>query len=234
MNSSHRFVMETVARPRAEVYALLLRIFARLPDRGLLEELASQGFRDFLSACCATGTATLREGAALVEWYFSDVLTNHEEKWVLNDLSVDRTRLLRAPWGKGLRPPYEHLYLAEGDRMATIHAVTDSYRKAGLLPEDGFGDSPDYLGVELDFVYQLSLTEVRIHATGQDPASILEHQHAFLVQHLGRWVGDFCREAKESAGTALYQGFLGILEAFIAIEMEYLRNAVSAVSQSQG
>ena len=103
------------ARNRGKIYELLLHVFARLPDNTLIQEITSQSFHDFLDACCGIGSLRLREGTTDIKLYCSAIEYMTQEE-ILNDLAVDRTRLLRATGDRNLKPPYESLYKINGNR----------------------------------------------------------------------------------------------------------------------
>lgn len=221
---SHTAVLAAAAKSRAGVYALLVRIFAHLPGPDLVAELGDPSFDAFLDACCGVGNFRLREGASRAKSYCAHHIVAHPSAAVIESLSVDRTALLRGAWGGSLKPPHESLYTKAQDELTTIRAVRASYRAAGLLPEDDIGESVDYLGVELDFMYRLCMREIETYGEGGDFRATVIDEDSFLADHLGRWVGDFCREAEKSARTELYAGFIMILDGFVQAEKEYLKD----------
>ena len=54
-------------------------------------------------------------------------------------------------------------------------------------------------------------------------------EEAFLREHLGSWLGEFCSQAQKDALTGFYRGFVVILDNFVAIDREYLRDLIKAL-----
>ena len=223
-------VRAEAARCRGRIYELLLRVFARLPDNTLIQEITSQSFHDFLDTGCGIGSLRLREAITNIKLYCSAMESRTQEE-ILNDLAVDRTRLLRATGDRNLKPPYESLYKSIGSRNDTAAAVKSFYRRTGLLPDENISEMLDYMCVELDFMYQLCLREVEEWSSGRDATTTLIHEDEFLREHLGSWLGDFCAQAEKYARTAFYRGFLVVLDVFIGIEMEYLQSLMMPTAE---
>ncbi len=209
------------ARYRAKIYDLLLRVFASLPENALIQELRDDSFKDFLDTCYALGNVKIKCGIEHIKSYCSSIESRTSEE-ILNELSVDRTRLLRGTGDRNLKPPYESLYKTDKNSAGTALAVKNFYRKAGLLPDENICEMLDYLGVELDFMYQLCLREVEQWSSGKDASATLTDEEEFLQEHLGSWVGEYCAQAEKHAWTTFYRGFLAVLDAFISLEIEYL------------
>jgi len=207
------------ARYRAKIYDLLLRVFASVPKNALVQELREDSFKDFLETCYALGNIKIKYGIEHIKAYCSTIQSRTSED-ILNELSVDRTRLLQGTGDRNLKPPYESLYKADKNRAGTTQAVKNSYRKAGLLPDENICEMLDYVGVELDFMYQLCLREVKQWSSGKDASATLNCEKEFLQEHLGSWVGKYCAQAEKYAWTAFYRGFLAVLDAFISLEIE--------------
>jgi TorA maturation chaperone TorD len=219
-------VMAEVAQSRAAIYGVLLRVFAHLPDGALLAEIQGETFRSFADSCCGPGGSGLNRGMDQIKSYCSS-LTSLPEEHELNRLSVDRTRVLRATGDRGLKPPYESLYKGGPDRSGTFLSLKNAYRKAGLLPDETACEMPDFLCVQLDFMYQLILREIDEWSRGTDGTVILVEEEGFLREHLGSWVSTYCTEAGKYARTEFYRGFLTVLDDFITMETEYLRDVTS-------
>ena len=78
----------------------------------------------------------------------------------------------------------------------------------------------DYLGIELDFMYLLCQRELEQQAAGEDADATRALEARFLGEHLGGWLGGFCKQARAVAKTDLYKGFLILLDLFICAEVE--------------
>ncbi len=214
--------MAEVARGRTNLYNLLTCVFGQLPDESLLGRIKSSDLQELLDTCSQMENPGLKSGIDYVKSYIAGMESKSSEA-LLNELSVDRTRLLRAPGDRNLKPPYEGLYQNDKYTGASVLQLKNFYREAGLLPDEAVTEPPDYLCVELDFMHQLCHRESEQWLSGANGTATLAIEERFLREHLGSWVGEFCAQAEKYASTDFYRGFLAILDAFIAIDMEYLQ-----------
>jgi len=98
------------------------------------------------------------------------------------------------------------------------------YKASGLELNNESHEASDYLCVELDFMRQLCIRELRYWSNQKSGIDEVVIQKKFLNEHLGSWISLFCIEAKNVAQTPFYQGALEILEAFIFWEKELINN----------
>jgi len=220
-----RETMAHVAERRAEAYGSLVGVFSSLPDEDLLIRIKGNGLDELLDSFYEWDRSRFKSGVDHVKSYCAAVGTKPDEE-VLAELSVDRTRILRGTSNTNLRPPYEGVYRYGKGRGASVLEVKKFYRKAGLLPDETVPEPPDYLCVELDFMRQLCLREQEqwsSHITVKDTILL---EGAFLREHLGSWLGEFCSQAQKDAWTDFYRGFLLILDGLVKIDMEYLHELV--------
>ena len=152
---------------------------------------------------------------------YSDEIGRRQEAELLTELSVDRTKILRGTGHPDLKPPYEGLYAREKGMGDSVLEVRRFYRKAGLLPDEAVPEPADFLCVELDFMRQLCLREQEEWSSGGAAAETIALQREFLAEHLGRWVGDFCRALQAHGITGFYRGIGLILGAFVRTELEW-------------
>jgi len=210
-----------IAAGRAAFYDLLVAVFRHLPDRDLLTRIERGDFQNFLVRCCELRNGRLNSGVDLLNSYGARIRGRPEGE-VLTELSVDRTKMLRGTGHEDLKPPYEGLYTRKKSMGDSVLEVRRSYRKAGLMPHETVHESPDYLCVELDFMKQLCLREQDqwLHEGGLKET--IRQEEEFLREHLGTWVGDFCRAVGKHGQTDFYKGFSLILDAFIGMDREWL------------
>ncbi len=220
--------MADIAAGRAAMYTLLVSVFRLLPDSHFTTNIKGSDFQDLLNICESLEDATLTAGVGRIRSYRSHT-SGHD---MLTELAVDRTRILRATGYVDLKPPYEGLYRDEKRRGASALQVKRSYRKAGLLPDEAIGESPDYLCVELDFMRQLCSRERTQWLSGGDVTETITRQEEFLRDHLGAWIGEFCARAGQHASTEFYRGFLILLDRFIRLDLEYLQS-LAGVSMNE-
>jgi TorA maturation chaperone TorD len=215
--------MAAVADGRATVYGVLVEVFGSIPEGELLTKVMGSGLGDMLDTWYELGDQRFQAGVDHVRSYQSK-RGRVSEGELLTDLSVDRTRILRAPGNSGVRLPYEGLYTNEENPGSSALELRSFYRKAGLLPGEEVRESPDFLCIELDFMRNLCRRERDQWSSSVDVGETIATEGAFLTEHLGSWVGEFCCEAETHASTEFYKGFLHILGAFIDMDKEYIQD----------
>ena len=218
--------MAEVALGRASMYDLLVSIFSRLPDEDIISAIKGRDLYDILGTSCSAENIRLKTGIDHVKSYQSGIKQKNDTE-VIRELSVDRTRIIRAIGRSDLKPPYEGLYLGKKSGGASVLAVHTFYRKAGIVPDKDTPEPPDFLCVELDFMSQLCRREHACWSSTSDVTETVFFEERFLREHLGKWVGTFCDQAEEQSQTRFYRGFLNILNVFIEIDMLYLGELVS-------
>ena len=223
-----RETMAHVAELRAEAYGSLVGVFSSLPDEDLLIRIKGNGLDELLNAFYEWDKSRFKSGVDYVKSYCAGI-GNEPDEDIINELSVDRTRILRGTGKMGLQPPYEGVYKGRKNTGASALQVKKFYRKAGIIPDETVPDPPDYLCVELDFMRQLCLREQEQWSSHADVRDTVLLEEAFLREHLGSWLGEFCSQAQRDALTGFYRGFLLILDGFVKIDNEYLAQVAKAL-----
>ncbi|MBU2498831.1 MAG: molecular chaperone TorD family protein [Proteobacteria bacterium] len=226
-NLRDRETRAEIAGGRASVYDLLVGVFGCLPDEAFLTRIEGEGVQSFLDSCSAIEGRGFKPGVDHIHHYRS-LMKGRPRHEILEELSVDRTGILRGTGHRDLRPPYEGLYKSRKNSGDILLEIKRSYRKAGLMPDDSINESPDFLCLELDFMKQLCLRERDEWLSQKATQETVAHQEAFFREHLGSWVGRFCREAAKHARTDFFRGFALILDAFIAKETTFLRDLLES------
>jgi TorA maturation chaperone TorD len=221
--------MVDITGGRATFYEMLVSVFSRLPDQGLLESVKGHRFQKTLDSCCKLDLPRFQTGADHIQSFKSSIETSDESD-VIEKLSVDRTRILRGTGHKELKPPYEGLYKNKKIISESILEIKRFYRKAGAMPDDTVSESPDHLTVELDFMRHLCLREKEQWRSKGDPAEIVAYEAAFLNEHLGTWVDGFCRQVEKHALTDFYRGFCLIMQAFIHTDTAYVVDLAASLN----
>ena len=212
---------------RSEIYRFLATAFNQLPDIELAENLKKMEAGDMTSAFTVDGEmpSEMAEGLQLIEDYALSCKSKTSEE-IKTELGVDRTRLLRGVrYDERIPAPYETLYVGEDqESFTTLTDVKKCYREAGLFVHRGTKERPDYLGIELDFMYWLTAQEALAWQENDSEkiAKLAENQHSFFTNHLALWAPKFCRVMFGDAYTDFYRGIARLLEAFIVMENERL------------
>ena len=140
----------------------------------------------------------------------------------LEALEVDYTRLFLSPAGP-LALPYESAWVGGEDptaRHEAMQAVLATYRNGGFAVDEDFGDLPDHIATEIEFLYALIFREARAQRTTDAAEGRLaaELKAAFVDRHLGRWIGPFADAMRSGAETGFYRALAELTERFIGLE----------------
>ena len=141
----------------------------------------------------------------------------------MQDLLVDYTRLfLGAP--QALAKPYSSVWLTGEPALMqdSAMALLKLYEQGGFEVDPEFRDLPDHVAVELEFLYLLTFQQNRALAAGDEQArqAVAVLRSAFLVGHLGRWLGPFILAVHEHAQSEFYRELAEFTELFVRMEGE--------------
>ena len=120
-------------------------------------------------------------------------------------------------------PPYETEY-GQSHAFRQSHELADItgfYRAFGFDVGGGVRERPDYLGVELEFMYVLARKHAYALAEGLSEAAEVCHdaQRKFLRDHLARWVGVYARKLND-AEAGIYASMAALIAAFADAETQ--------------
>lgn len=146
-------------------------------------------------------------------------------------LSVEYCRLVLGPYSLPC-PPYGSVYLDGGQVMgpSAVDALS-RYRQEGLRVATGWAEPPDHIGVELEFMAQLSARYCAAADSRryEEARHLLNAQREFLRDHLGRWGPIFADRLLHAASCHLYR-FLGeFLPAWLAFDRDLLEAVAAAL-----
>ncbi len=119
-------------------------------------------------------------------------------------------------------PPYESSYAADPFQQARqMSDVAGFYRAFGAEPAGPAADRPDQVGCELEFLAYLVLTRVEAERDDRtdDAAVCADAEDAFLRDHLGRWLGPFCRELEKATVHDTYRALARLGQRFAVQEL---------------
>lgn len=120
----------------------------------------------------------------------------------LSQLATEYTRLFEGP-GKLPAPPWESVYLADGDLLfqeSTLH-VREAYKEAGFKAAGYPHEADDHIATELSFMAAL-VQGAREAIEADDPQrarAYLIAQQKFLDKHLNQWLTPFAERLNEQA-----------------------------------
>ncbi len=141
----------------------------------------------------------------------------------LQDLLVDYTRLfLGAP--QALAKPYASVWLSSEPELMqeSVVELQKLYAQGGFEIDAEFRDLPDHVAVELEFLYLLNFQLNQARAVDDIAAvqAIEVLRTAFLVGHLGRWLGGFILAVHDNAQSDFYRELAEFTELFVRLEGE--------------
>ncbi len=221
---------------RAEVYRLLADALV-YPDEAFAERLADGYMADLLECL------TMLDASCDVAWSEPFERLARAIDALASPSAALRARL-PIPVGRGLRragyaaladlqrahrftfgvaagtPPYETEYgqphaFRQSQELADIVGF---YRAFGFDVGGGVRERPDYLGVELEFMYLLACKQAYAVAGGLAEAAEVCHdaQRKFLRDHLARWIGMYARTLNDQAqGRNAYAALADLAAAFV-------------------
>jgi putative dimethyl sulfoxide reductase chaperone len=139
----------------------------------------------------------------------------------LQELLVDYTRLfLGAP--QALAKPYSSVWLSGQPELMQDSAMEllKLYEQGSFEIDPEFRDLPDHVAVELEFLYLLTYqqNQARAHGDVQAQQAVAVMRTAFLVGHLGRWLGPFILAVHDHAQCEFYRELAEFTELFVRLE----------------
>ena len=212
------------ARGGAAVYRTLSFGFGE-PDAALLQGLvdgdlqgalreALDGLNGF-QACAAAARAVLKCAAAA-----GSTAAAFEE------LRAEYARLFTGP-GTPAVACYESEYLEppRADRRgrlggAVAASVEAAYLRDGVATAAGRREPPDFVAVELEFLYNLAIREAGAWAAGDaaEARRLRSSSERFLTEHARRWLPAFARAAQVGSRHPFYVALSGLLDCFLAAQ----------------
>ncbi|HVJ50113.1 molecular chaperone TorD family protein [Desulfitobacterium sp.] len=222
MNKENPLEMtQPLLETRIFVYDVLRRTFLEEPTKEFLNIITEKGFIE--SFPFTKENEDIHEGIE----HITAFLQEHDMKSgrEYDDLHWDYTRMFIGP-DKLPAPLWESAYLNKERLLFQEQTlkVRQAYLKYQFLPKHFKQEADDHLGLELDFMYQLSELSLK-YLQQQDFTGlreVLEDQKVFLQGHLLKWVPELTQKILASANLALYPGMAKILNGYLTLDLEAL------------
>ncbi len=207
-------ILAQIARDRSRIYRWLALGFYP-PDEALLGALASGQLQATLlasSAWLGSDQARLVGSISRLSTCASISLANLErEYYSLFGLGIEAI------------PPHESEYrwrdpfhlAAAADRLQ--RSLCQLYQGYGLVP---LAKMEDHLAVELEFLAYQCESEAAHWSSGSSKAAreLRRQERAFLDDHLGRWLPEFCLRVQEKNASLFYQILASLCDGWLALD----------------
>jgi len=222
-----------VAQARRCVYEMLSGFFLELPDQKTVNSIFAPDFDSRLSTVASVfETGEIREGLSLISKFISS-FKNESQEEILKRMSIDRTRLFRGISEKhSPPPPYESFYREQRPSGETSADVCRFYSRLGVTLLEGWTESPDYLGVEIDFMRLLCLGEEEAWLNHQPEKALklLRASADFLNKHLLKWAPRFFEKMVEMADLDFYRGLAKLTSGFLMVDSHIIEKQLEDIS----
>ena len=181
---------------RADIYALLARLFYAGPDAAVLAAIvAAQGLTSDTDAPLAAGWRAVQAAAAAAD---------------PADVTADYNRLFVGT-GKAPLSIYASHYLTENYKELTLVHLRDELARLGLARKSDAVEPEDHLAGLLDVMH---------HLVRRSEGDFTE-QAAFFTSYLAPWHVKFCSAIEMADVSPLYRALAQLMRTFLTNEIEY-------------
>jgi TorA maturation chaperone TorD len=225
-----------LAEHRSNLYGLLSSVYIQIPDRKTLAMNWEPAFKLLESPMEGAKEAQkeIEKGLRLCRDYVSKK-DLHLEKSLIN-LSKDWTRLFRGVDIKGPLPPYESVYRIGRLQEKPSQEVHRLFAKKGMRIPEQWHQPPDYIGVELDFMRLLCITEKQAWERKRLDSvyQVLEEEDSFLENHLGLWISIFCEKMPNEAREDFFKGIARLTTGLVGYDQVWIHNLCNLIHSGRG
>ncbi|MEF9426251.1 MAG: molecular chaperone TorD family protein [Candidatus Mariimomonas ferrooxydans] len=210
--------MAETAKQRSNIYSFLATIFHKELTPALLRQIKDPKFLGVLS----------EQGVRLG----NDILQKPDNE-LIEDLAVEYTKLFLGP-GKHISPHESvHHERNDGDWGMLWGKDTVLVKKfiesAGLEYKTDYKGLPDSIGVELEFMQQVTKRETQAWDEDDYDGALycLKIEQKFIDEHLAKWIPIFCDKVISKAELSLYREMAKLTKGFIELEEKEINNHLS-------
>jgi TorA maturation chaperone TorD len=200
--------LEPEDQARADFYALLARLFADVPDAGLLAAIASAaplapiaqaGEGDDVATALAAAWKALIAASATIDL----------------DVAIDEFQALFVGVGRSEVSLYASHYLGpqSGRPLAEIRAA---------LAELGLARRPESSEFEDHVAVLLETMRLLVAGDAERGPTEVSHQRAFFERHIASWVFVCCTAIEQSSVANYYRQVAQLMRSFLVLERDSL------------
>lgn len=207
------------ARQRSALYGLLSNVYLKELTKEQLHQLLQP---DFLAA--------LSELGAQLE---DDFLERPNADDLSRDFATEYAALFLGP-GEHISPHESvHHKRKDGDWGRLWGAATVEVKKliewSGLTYESRYKGVPDHIGVELEFMHNVTEREAQACEEGDIEGVIrcMEIEQKFIEEHLCKWIPVFCDKVTSVAGHSFYREIARLTKCFMEFEKAEVAKSLS-------
>lgn len=172
----------------------------------------------------------LKEGIELINKYFEK--TYRDEKFDL--LHWDYTKMFIGPYKIPVHI-WESAYTSKEGLLFQEETlqVRKLYLKYNLISKQYNKEADDHLGLELDYMNELSGLAFDLMKKGEikEVENILLDQDYFLKNHLLNWTSEFSEKVIKHSETNFYKGMAKILNGFLLIDTSCLEEILIKIKE---
>ncbi|MEE8384471.1 MAG: molecular chaperone TorD family protein [Dehalococcoidia bacterium] len=204
---------EVTAAARSRLYRQFADGFA-YPDRDSFTSLKAGRFRDDTEAMCRA-----------LSYDLAPSLDGLVASGDYVDFQAEYLRLFEAGMGIPPCPLYSGLY--RGGRKSVMEELTRFYNFFGLSVEQGAGELPDHVTMQLEFMHFLTFKELAALHRGEDASPYRRAQADFLERQLVSWLPSLDARLQGLDPPPFYAALVSLTNAVTQGEPACLRQALA-------
>jgi len=196
-------------REELSLFNLLRQVFLKEPTRELIEGMAKVDLP-------SDADDEISHGLKLM----SESVRNNSRRlneWV-EELAVEYARLFVGPKNPPAIP-YASFYLSESHSLMSDETidVRKKYLEAGMAVKELYSVPDDHIGIELEFLYDLTRRMIELFEKGQreEASRLFERRSDFMRGHMALWVPIFAGKVMDSAQEDFFKGAASVLRGAV-------------------